>query len=183
MNRYFARLGTVVVVLMAMVGRTTADEGMWPTNKPPRDVLSKRYGFEPSAEWLTHLQRSCTRIGRGASGSIVSPRGLVLTNHHVGSGQIRKLSTPERDLLKDGFLARTPDEELKCRDLEMNVLQSIEDVTGRVTGPVTADMSPAQAEEARSEIIAAIEAEAEGETGLNCQVITFYHGAQYHLYR
>lgn len=174
----FALVGSVTVLSSAM-----GDEGMWPTNKPPLDALSQRYGFVPSAEWLTHLQRSCTRIGRGASGSIISPHGLVLTNHHVGSGQIRKLSTPTRDLLKDGFLARTRDDELKCKDLEINVLQSIEEVTDRVTGAAQPGMSAGQGDEARSKMIAQIESESEAATGLNSVVVTFYHGAQYHLYR
>ena len=79
------------VVVLAFLGTclasvAAADEGMWLFNHPPRKLLKEKYGFEPTDEWLTHLQRSAVRIGAGGSGSFVSPNGLVLTNHHVGRG-------------------------------------------------------------------------------------------------
>ena len=81
-----------------------AAEGMWLFNRPPTRQLQEEHGFRIPDGWLEHLQQASVRLDSGGSGSFVSKDGLVLTNHHVGSGTIQKLSTRERDLLKDGFL-------------------------------------------------------------------------------
>ena len=89
-----------------------ADEGMWLPNALPLAQMKAAYGFEPSAGWADHLQRSAVRFSTGGSGSLVSAQGLVMTNHHVGSDMLAKLSTPTRDLLETGFLARSRADEL-----------------------------------------------------------------------
>jgi hypothetical protein len=107
----------------------------------------------------------------------------VLTNHHVGADTINKLSTPERNLYRDGFYAATLDEELPAPDLELNQLVSIEDVTDRVNAAVGADMPAAEAFAARRAAMAQIEAASLAETALRSDVVTLYGGAKYHLYR
>src|SRR5262249_30199719 len=102
---------------------------------------------------------------------------------HIGADSIQKLSTKDRNLYRDGFYARTRAEELKCPDLELNVLQTIEDVTERVNAAVKPDMPPAQAFAARRAIMAAIEKESLDKTGLRSDVVTLYNGGLYHLYR
>src|ERR1019366_8915085 len=109
-----------------------ADEGMWLFNQPPRQLLRERYQFDATDAWLEHLQKSSVRFNSGGSGSFVSADGLLISNHHVGADALQKVSTKEKNYLRDGFYARTPAEEIKCLDLELNVLQSIEDVTARV---------------------------------------------------
>src|SRR5262245_56940404 len=99
-----------------------ADEGMWLFNEPPRKLLKEKYGFDATDEWLSHLQHSAVRFNSGGSGSFVSADGLVMTNHHVGADCLQKLSTADRDLISVGFHARSRDQELKCVDLELNVL-------------------------------------------------------------
>src|SRR3954467_2758313 len=123
-------LAAAIAVTLASLGR--ADEGMWPFNAPPTKLLQTRHGFAPDARWLEHVQKSSVRFGAGGSASFISPDGLVMTNHHVGRSALGKLSTREKDYQRDGFLAATRDAELKCPDLELIVLQSIEDVTARV---------------------------------------------------
>jgi hypothetical protein len=159
-----------------------AEEGLWLFNRPPRELLQKRYGFSIEQAWLERLQQASVRFNTGGSGSFVSPTGLVLTNHHVGSDQLQKLSTPERDLLSQGYYARNREEELRCPDLELNVLMRIEDVTERVQQAVRPGMKPEEANAARRKAILQIEQEAHQRTGLRCDVVTLYHGAEYHLY-
>ena len=175
-----------LMALAVLLGGTSlpvgADEGFWPFNAVPRTAIREAYGFDVSDEWLEHVQLASVRFG-GASGSFVSPDGLVLTNHHVGLSTLQKLSTAERDLVANGFYARTRAEEIQAPDLELNVLTSIEDVTGRVNGAVEDRMSPGQAHDARKAAIAEIEAESTRDTGLKSDVVTLYQGGLYHLYR
>ncbi|HXS68410.1 MAG TPA: S46 family peptidase, partial [Candidatus Polarisedimenticolia bacterium] len=158
-----------------------ADEGMWLFNQPPREILKERHQFDPSDAWLEHLQKSSVNIG--ASGSFVSEDGLLISNHHVGSSSLQKLSTKEKNYLRDGFYARTEAEELKCDDLEINVLQSIEDVSARVNEAVPKGADAETAFAARRKVIADIEKESLDKTGLKSEVVTLWQGGTYHLYR
>src|SRR5438067_1115095 len=83
-----------------------ANEGMWLFDDPPRKILKEQYGFEPSDQWLEHVQKSSVRFNSGGSGSFVSPDGLVLSNHHVGADCLQKLGSAEKNYLRDGFQAR-----------------------------------------------------------------------------
>jgi hypothetical protein len=173
----------IIVALLLVAVAAVADEGMWLFNRPPRNLLQQRYNFNPSQAWLDHLQKASIRFNNGGSGSFVSPDGLILTNHHVGLDCLAKLSTASHDYVATGYHAKTHADEVKCVDLELNVLQSIEEVTQRVNGAVTAGMSPADAQRARRAVMNTIEKESLDKTGLRSDVVTLYQGAEYHLYR
>jgi hypothetical protein len=160
-----------------------ADEGMWLFNAPPLKQLKEKYQFEPTPQWLEHLQKASVRFNSGGSGSFVSANGLAITNHHVGADTLQKISNAQHNYLRDGFYAKTQADEIKSTDLELNVLMSIEDVTAHVNGAVKPDMSPTAANSARDAAIAAIEKESKEKTGLRSNVITLYQGGAYHLYR
>ncbi len=160
-----------------------ADEGMWLFNNPPTKQLQEKYQFDPTPQWLEHLQKSSVRFNSGGSGSFISPDGLTITNHHVGADTLQKLSSAEHNYLKEGFYAKTEAEEQRALDLELNVLESIEDVTARVNAAVKPSMDPAAALSARRAIIAQIEKESKDKTGLRSNVITLYEGGSYQLYR
>src|SRR5437868_8291955 len=160
-----------------------ADEGMWLFNNPPLKQLKEKYRFEPSSQWLERLQKASVRFNSGGSGSFVSANGLCITNHHVGADALQKASSEQHNYLKDGFYAKTNAEEIKCADLELNVLMSIEDVTTRVNGAVKSGMSADAAGKAREKAIAQIEKESKEKTGLRSDVVTLYQGGIYHLYR
>lgn len=160
-----------------------ADEGMWLLNQPPREMLKEKYQFDLTDAWLERAQMASVRFNNGGSGGFVSPDGLILTNHHIGADCLEKLSPPDRDYYRDGYYARTRADELKCPDLELNVLQSIADVTDRVNAAVKPDLSPAQAFAARRAVMAEIEKESLQKTSLRSDVVTLYQGGRYHLYR
>ena len=190
----FAHTGRLTHALLALVivagaavsmGDPVAarDEGMWTFDNLPLKLLQDKYGFTPSAEWLDHIRLSSVRFNDGGSGSFVSANGLVLTNHHVAAGQMQKLSTPKRDLMKTGFYAPTRALEMKTPDLELNVLTSMENVTERIRAAVKPGLNDQQALEARRAEMARIEKESLDKTGLRSDVVALYSGGEYWLYR
>jgi hypothetical protein len=181
--KFSARAISVGLALILGTPVMDANEGMWLFNDPPRKILKEQYGFEPSDEWLEHVQKSSVRFNSGGSGSFVSEEGLVLSNHHVGADSLQKLGTAEKNYLRDGFHARTRHEELRCHDLELNVLMSIEDVSERVKSAVKPEMNADQAFAARRAVMAEIEKESLDKTGLRSDVVTLFQGGKYHLYR
>ena len=160
-----------------------ADEGMWTFDNLPVKLLQQKYGFTPTQAWLDHLRLSCVRLNDGGSGSFVSPHGLLLTNHHVARGQLQKNSTKEQDYIRDGFYAATPEAEMKSPDLEVNVLQSMENVTPRVIAALQGAKTPEAEFAKRKAVIAEIERESLQKTGLRSDVVTLYQGGEYWLYR
>jgi hypothetical protein len=177
------RVPTVLFASLLVSSGLFADEGMWLFNNPPLAQLKSRYKFEPTAAWLEHLQKSSVRFNNGGSGSFVSADGLVMTNHHVASDCLHKISSKEKDYLTSGFLAAKHADEPKCVDLELNVLMSIEDVTERVNAAVKPGMDPSAAQKARTAAMNTIEKESLDKTKLRSDVVTLYQGARYHLYR
>ena len=175
---------TLLVAWMFVAALTSpADEGMWLFNQPPRQLLREHHQFDATDAWLGHLQRASVRFNSGGSGSFVSADGLLISNHHVGADALQKLSSEKTNFLRDGFYARTPAAELKCLDLELNVLQSITDVTARVNAAVPADAGADDAFAARRRVMADIEKEASDGTDLRADVVTLWEGGGYQLYR
>ena len=169
--------------VLAASGSLRADEGMWLFSHPPLEQLQATHGVSLTPEWLLHLQQASVRFNSGGSGSFVSADGLVLTNHHVGADSLHTLGDAEHDYFRDGFAAATRADELRCRDLELNVLISIEDVTARVQAAVKPGMVPDDAFQARRQVMAEIEQQSLAATGLRSDVVTLYQGGLYHLYR
>ena len=156
---------------------------MWTFDNPPVKQLQQKYGFTPTQAWLDHVRLASVRFNNGGSGSFVSANGLVLTNHHVASDQLQKISTPQHDYLATGFYAANKADEIKSSDLELNILESMENVTRRVLGAVKTGENDAQAQKARQAEIARLTDESQHATGLQSDVVTLYHGAEYWLYR
>jgi hypothetical protein len=170
------------VVLCFLAVPAIADEGMWPFNQFPRDAVLGKYKLDVSNGLLDRLRQASVRIG-GGSGSLVSPSGLVLTNQHLISGCLARLSTPGRDYLKDGFYAREQSAEPRCGELEAAVLESIDDVTAQVKGVAPEATPAAQAVEQRKTAIARIEKECAARGGARCTVVPLFSGGRYDLYR
>jgi hypothetical protein len=172
-----------VLVLGSATMTAISDEGMWLLNDPPRELLKSKYDFDLTDEWLKNAQLGSVRLNSGGSGGFVSAEGLLVTNHHVAADSVQKLSKPGADLYRDGFHAPTREAELRCPDLEVNVLQEIIDVTKDVNAAVNEKMAPAEAFAARRAAMSKIEKESLDKTGLRSDVVTLYNGGLYHLYR
>jgi S1-C subfamily serine protease len=157
---------SLFVLAVALNTSAVADEGMWLFNAPPLKQLKEKYHFEPTQQWLEHLQKASVRFNSGGSGSFVSANGLVITNHHVGADTLQKISNEQHNYLRDGFHASKQTDEIKSADLELNVLVSIEDVTARVNSAIKSRMSPDAAASARQNVIAQIEKESKDKAGL-----------------
>lgn len=163
-------------------GFLRAEEGMYLPNNLPLEFLKNRHGFVPSRDWTHLMQQAAVRFENGGSGSFVSPDGLVFTNHHVGLVCAEGLSTSGENLAGNGFLARSVAEEKKCPNLEVSVLQSILDVTEHVSKSVESGTDSITAERARRASLNSIEQSESKRTGLVCETVSLWNGAEYHLY-
>jgi hypothetical protein len=176
-----ARMTLAVVLSLPFV--LHADEGMWTFDQLPQDLLRQRYGFMASQAWIDHLRLSSVRFNNGGSGSFVSPDGLVMTNHHVGSECIHDLSSGARDYITTGFYAPTREQEARCPNLELNVLMSTEDVSTAVNAGIPSGLDSAARSTSQKKSIARLEKECAERTSLRCDVITLYAGQVFSLYR
>ena len=160
-----------------------ADEGMWTYNNFPAAKVKAKYGFEPTKDWLDHLRLSSVRIAGGCSASVVSPTGLVMTNHHCARECIENLSgLKKKDFNKDGFYAKTEADEARCPGYELNQLAEITDVTARVQ-KATAGVADDKFNDAQKAEIAAIEKECGTSDDVRCEVVSLYRGGRYDLYK
>jgi hypothetical protein len=171
-----------IVLSLSFFNILTAEEGMWTFDNPPLKLIQDKFGVVLNQEWLDNARLSCVKFP-GGSGSFVSSKGLVMTNHHVASGQIEKLSTSKMDYIANGFYSKTNEEELKCKDLELSVLISMNNVTDRVLASIKSETDKHKAVKAREAEIAKIEKENNEKTGLVCDVVNLYHGGEYWVYR
>ncbi|MBM3191861.1 MAG: S46 family peptidase, partial [Chlamydiae bacterium] len=175
MLKYFLLLSLGLFSLLA-------DEGMWLFNAIPQQYLQTTYGITLDKGWLDRLQRACLRVSLGGSASFVSSQGLLLTNHHVGSKAIYHLSSESNNLMENGFLAHSLEEELPCPNLYVDKLISIQDVTDKVIEGLSDKLSSQEKEAVKKAAIATLIQEAKNTTYLQPQVVSLYQGARYHLY-
>jgi hypothetical protein len=154
---------------------------MWTFDAPPLAYWKGRYGFEPSQEWLDNVRLSSIRIP-GCSASFVSDRGLVMTNHHCARACITAVSPPDTSYQDAGFVSKAESDEKKCTMIFADQLVSMEDVTTRIRAAVTASATAKQVEQ-RDKAINDMQASCQAETHLVCEVVTFYQGGKYSLYR
>lgn len=181
LKRDLLRLASVCAVL-GLHGTVAADEGMWPLEAFPSEVVAQRYGFRPSREWLDNVRLASARLAQGCSASFVSDQGLVLTNHHCARRCIEQLSTAGNDLSVRGFSAAAPAQERKCPALEVNRLESVRDVTAAMV-EATRDKSGQAYADAKRARQATLERECASSDALRCDVVELYHGGQYRLYQ
>ena len=130
------KLSISIAALALAITPAIADEGMWllPLLKKMNIGTMQEMGLELSAEDIysinnTSLKDAIVQFGGGCTGEIISPNGLLVTNHHCGYSSIQKLSSVEHDYLNNGYWAMNLDEELPCEGLTVTFVESMTDVT------------------------------------------------------
>ena len=186
-SRLFAVTLLFAAAALLTAGATglNADEGMWPASEIKKlDLASK--GFLITAEDILDPSRASliyAVVQVGATGSFVSPDGLILTNHHVAFGAAQAASTVEHDYLKNGFLARTRGEEIEAKGMTVRITESFTDVSSRVLSAVKPGMAPVARTEAIRKTTRAIVAETEkANPGKKAEVSEMFPGKSYYLF-
>ena len=182
MKKILSLLAAVCVTLTA-----AADEGMWllPYLQKMNIKNMKERGCKLSAEEIYSLNRSSLKdavviFGGGCTGEIVSPEGLLFTNHHCGYGSIQQLSSVEHDYLKNGFWAMSRAEELPAPGLEVRFIRKIADVTAEILGNVPSIAGQEEYERITRENLTALRKRLRDENpGMEIQVKSFFGGNQF----
>jgi hypothetical protein len=186
MRKLESKLATLVagvsLVCLVFAQAAQAEEGMWTFDNFPSKTVGTKYGFTPSQDWLDHVLLSSLRIAGGCSASFISPEGLVMTNHHCVVGCVEQISTPEQNLEENGYSAKTPAEEKKCPDFELDQLVEIRDVSKDVQGAM-AGKTGDEANKALHAKEAELQQSCGSDRSVRCDVVSLYHGGVYDLYR
>lgn len=155
---------------------------MWTFEHAPVEYFEKTYGFIATQQWLDDVRLSAIRFGNGCSSSFISEAGLVMTNHHCGRGYVSSVTKAGEDFSKTGFYAEKLSDERPVPGLWVDQLQKTIDVTPEIMNAMDGGLTNEDKSKLKSDKIKEIEAKYSAETGLKCNVITFYNGGMYMLY-
>lgn len=182
---------TALLLSCMLLPGTRADEGMWllPYLREMIHPEMQALGLELTPEQIYSLNESSLKdavviFGGGCTGEMISARGLLLTNHHCGIDEFQRMSTIEKDYLRDGFWAMSQEEELHVPGLSVKFLLRIEDVTQRVVSALASGMNAAQQSQALRQVRRQIEQEASarGRYSTSVEYFRFGSGGQYLLF-
>lgn len=175
-----------IALLVSIAGtEVSAQGGMWPPNmlKSQEEQMtsmgleipvSRIYGEDPKS-----LNNAIALFGRGCSSEIISSKGLLLTNHHCAYSQIQSLSTPERNILLDGYWASNHQEELPVPGLTVRFIRKMEDVTSHIVYDLN-DTMPLDLRASKIERrITKLEKSLSESSGLSVEIKPFYYGNKY----
>ncbi|RVU35616.1 S46 family peptidase [Rheinheimera riviphila] len=164
----------------------TADEGQWQPHQlkqlqPQLDARGIQLSGEQLADLTQYPMNAIVSLGY-CSASFVSAEGLVITNHHCGYGAIQQNSSTERNLMAQGFLAKTKAEELPAGPQErLYITEQVLDVTAKVSGGLAADLAPLARYQAIENNRKTIIKDCETDANYRCNVVSFHHGLEYFL--
>ena len=185
MKKLFSLIAAVVLTMTV----ARADEGMWlPYSLNGQNLAEMQaMGCKLTAEQIfsfnqPSIKDAIVQFGGGCTGEIISPEGLLLTNHHCGLSFVQKLSSIEHDYLTDGFWAKSKGEELPNPGLTVSFLKKVEDVTDAVLQGVTAETSEADREELIGKNSRQIEKDRKGDRKVRIEIVPFYSGNQFILF-
>ena len=184
MRRSFT-LAALLVLLLSPAAY--ADEGMWTFHDFPQAQVKQAVGVDLSNAWLDQVRLATIRLSN-CTASFVSPDGLILTNHHCAESCLDENSTSGHNLVGEGFLARTREQELKCGQQVADVLVEMENVSAKIQA-ATAGLAAKAANDKRKSTITALEQACEQQSrtaksgALKCEMVNLYEGGQYWLYK
>ncbi len=165
------------------------DEGMWiPLLIEKYNIrLMQEKGFKLNADDIYSINKACMKdavvsFGGGCTGELISPDGLLITNHHCGYSQIQRLSTLEHDYLTNGYWAMSREEEFACPGLFVTFLKRMEDVTDLMFKGITDGMDIAAREKILSQNSGELARKAVEGTNYTASIRPFYMGNQYFLF-
>ena len=179
----------LLLAFVTLVGAAPAfsDGGMWTFHDFPRQLVQREYGADITQPWLDRLRTATIRLSN-CTASFVSGSGLILTNHHCAEACLDENSSATRNLIRDGFLARSRAEELKCGTQIADVLMEMEDITAKVVAALKG-LDDKAANDARKKTLTQLEqvceeASTHGKLGpLKCESVELYQGGQHWLYK
>ncbi len=179
-----AALFACVVTALPVLGQENFELGkMWTFENAPLDYFEKELGFRPTQEWLDHVRLSSIRFGTGCSSSFVSPRGLIMTNHHCVRDYVAQVSPKDKDWVRDGFFARSLADEVRVPGLTVQQVVAMEDVTAKINEGIKAgDSDDAIAARRAKNEAAVMEAATKTYAGTKPQIVKLYQGGIFQLY-
>lgn len=156
---------------------------MWTFENPPLDYFEKEYGFKPSAELLEKFQKSALKFGGGCSASFISEDGLIMTNHHCVRGNLASVQQGDENILRDGFYAKSLDEERTIPNLKVEQLIIIKDVTNEIQSVMNEGKNDAEKIEIRDKKIDELKKiNSDEHPELTFKITSLYNGGKYSLY-
>ncbi len=181
----------MLVMLTALTAFTVAahaDEGMWTFQDFPSALVQQKYGVRIERAWLDRVRLATVRLA-DCTASLVSPKGLILTNQHCAEECLERLSSPSRSLIDDGYMADGGSQELRCAGQVADILVGTQDVTAKVLAAAHG-LDGTAANDARRKTLAQLvracnqaSREKPGAGSFRCEPVDFYEGGQYLLYR
>ena len=185
---------TLLVAAITLPAQLIADEGMWllqlmrsqNLEKPMRELGLEITADDIYAPGAVSLKDAIGIFGGGCTGEIVSPNGLILTNHHCGYSYIQQLSAVEHNYLRDGFWSQSYAEELPCKDINFTFVAEIKDVTEDINKRI-ADGTLSEEDSFNEAALARIATELfdkdniEGKKFLTPQLLPYFEGNKFYL--
>ncbi|MBS0580218.1 MAG: S46 family peptidase [Proteobacteria bacterium] len=177
----------LAALLVLFTSCAFADEGMWTFDNVPHEKIKAAVGVDLDAAWLDRVRMSTIRLSN-CTASFVSPDGLILTNHHCAESCLDDNSSAGHNLVADGYLARSREQELKCGQQLADVLMEMENVTAKVQA-ATAGLPAKAANDKRKSTITALEQQCEQQSRTakggprKCEMVNLYEGGQFWLYK
>jgi hypothetical protein len=177
----------LILLLLLASSPAFSDAGMWTFHDFPSDAVKREYGVDITPAWLARVRTATIRLSN-CTASFVSPEGLILTNHHCSEACLDEHSSAQHNLVRDGFLARTRDKEMRCGTQVADVLMGMENVTASVEAAL-AGLDARAANDARKKTLTQLEQSCEEESRhakggpLKCETVNLYQGGQYWLYK
>ncbi len=158
---------------------------MWTLEYAPLDYFEQTYGFRPDEAWIEHVRMSALRFSSFCSASFVSPNGLVMTNHHCSRGEVGKVMKEGEDFDKDGFYAKTAEEERRVSGLYVKQLAQIADVSKTIAEYTEKAESPEEVAQMRDSALKVLITEYSAKADwkdLEIEPVNYYSGGRYSLY-